>query len=427
MHGIKNNIRGSFMEKKKEKKKSYRFVQHSSRPISVEFKELPGKRISTGTRDIIEAVQFAENFIHSGQLEKLVTKSENIIPTLSEYGKNFFLRTDRNSYRFYNTRHNKIISDHGYKQRQDLFDLYICKRFGNLRLDEIRSIDIDRWLTTIKGILVKDLSDNTRNKILCSFRIILDFAVYQGLISENPAKGVKEISERIKWERRALTKEEQEKLFPRSAKKRIEIWGTLMWAVYFSISYDTGFRPGEIAGLSLSNFYKTSGGLAISTTQSISCVTKDVQPRVKTTGHGMNERVGLLDDITAELLFKYLEENKTEIIKQGDTGPILLTDRKISKHKYIDVATSNKHFKTVLKRNNIPVCTQYCLRHTYMTERRGNLTDRILALAMGHAKLRDDYDHQNAEKLISQLEENRSALFRKDKKENDIISLKDLF
>ena len=75
--------------------------------------------------------------------------------------------------------------------------------------------------------------------------------------------------------------------------------------------------------------------------------------------------------------------------------------------------TSNKHFKCVLKKLGLyhEGLVQYCLRHTYTTERRGDMPDELLAISMGHTKLRKDYDHQKAQDLIRRLDAERDAFF----------------
>lgn len=408
----------------------YRFIRHSNRPISVVFDEVPDRRISTGTRNLTQAIRFAERFIASGRLEELKERVEAAKnPTLAEFAKDFFLRTDADSYRRYSEAHNRISSDNAYQSHQSRLDLYIIPKFGKRRLVDLCARDIDRWLTIeIKGKKVKDLSSNYRRKLLITFRIVLAHAVYLGLIDRNPAQEVRPVIERVKNPRQALTLMEQSILFPYDAAKRIRIWGSTMWALYFSISYDTGFRPGEVAGLSLENVYKTSSGYAVATTQSISGLTHLVQQRVKTTGNGVSERVGLLDGTTAEILGIYLTENRDRIdaLKPGE--PFLLMDEDKAKHKYIQTTSSNKRFKSVLRAHGLEIKTQYVLRHSYATERRGDISERLLALAMGHSHLRDDYDHQKGAKLISQLEAERETIFRRDraKEAASIVPLKRL-
>ena len=62
--------------------------------------------------------------------------------------------------------------------------------------------------------------------------------------------------------------------------------------------------------------------------------------------------------------------------------------------------------------------TQYCLRHTYETSRRGDLSDEVLAVSMGHTKLRDDYDHRTSVDMIRTLEGARDDLFRTRERRN---------
>ncbi|MDA3958575.1 hypothetical protein [Oceanispirochaeta sp.] len=62
-----------------------------------------------------------------------------------------------------------------------------------------------------------------------------------------------------------------EKLFPSDKEELLRIWQGLKWTVFFFIMRDTGFRPGEVAGLTRSAYYSSVGG--IYTTGSIDTVT----------------------------------------------------------------------------------------------------------------------------------------------------------
>ena len=198
------------------------------------------------------------------------------------------------------------------------------------------------------------------------------------------------------------------KLCPPTADGRIEVWGSLLRAIYFSLLFDTGMRPGEGAGLSTSSVFCTEKSMAIGTVQSISCVTHDVQKRVKNTEHGYDQRVGVLSTVK-----KNFAENRKRIRKAPDDELFLQPDDYRAKRKYITIDTSNKRRKEVLEHYNIPICTQYCLRHTFLTVHRGIIDENILALSMGHVKLHGkDYNHRDASMLISQLEENRDAFFQ---------------
>lgn len=172
-----------------------------------------------------------------------------------------------------------------------------------------------------------------------------------------------------------------------------------MWATYFSIMYDTGFRPGELAALRVCDIWQTKKGLAVSTNRSVNRLQRKVINKVKTTGHGYSERVGLLYDDTATLLIQYIDKEKLT-----ETDMLFRAPKR--KDGLIMPETSNKHFKTVLMKHGLyhEGIVQYCLRHNYTTDRRGDMPDELLAISMGHTHLRDDYDHQKAQDLIRRLD-----------------------
>ena len=179
-----------------------------------------------------------------------------------------------------------------------------------------------------------------------------------------------------------------------------------MWATYFSIAYDTGWRPGELAALRVCDVWQTARGLAVATEKSVNRLEGKVLERVKTTGHGYRQRVGLLDDTTATLLLRHIKD-------QDLSGDAMLFTAGRRKDGLIMPETSNKHFKTILKKYDLyhEGLVQYCLRHSYTTERRGDMPDDLLAVSMGHTKLRADYDHQKAADLIRRLDDRREDFF----------------
>ena len=71
--------------------KLYKLHFFKNRNIEAVFSHMPYKRVSTGTKDITEAVLFCENFL----------KNEGIlgdkIPLFSEFAKDFYTRRDYDS------------------------------------------------------------------------------------------------------------------------------------------------------------------------------------------------------------------------------------------------------------------------------------------------------------------------------------------
>ena len=132
--------------------------------------------------------------------------------------------------------------------------------------------------------------------------------------------------------------------------------------------------------------------------------TRKIKNRVKTTGKGYSQRAGLLYSDTAELLVRLVEQERLhddDFLFRTSTGQLLRPE------------TSNKHFQLTMKRLGFfkEGMVQYCLRHTYTTQRRGDMPDEILAISMGHTKLREDYDHQKAVDLIRRLDAVRDEFF----------------
>lgn len=70
-------------------------------------------------------------------------------------------------------------------------------------------------------------------------------------------------SQKVVYERRCLTTYEQKILFPNDKEERVKVWGNITYATYFSVMYDTGFRPGEVISLRACDVYQTPRGYAV--------------------------------------------------------------------------------------------------------------------------------------------------------------------
>ena len=395
--------------------KPYRFRQCAGRAISVEFRFMPGKRISTGCYDMPSAVLWAEEYL----------KKQGMIddkpPALSVFAADFFMRKDSDSQYSRNEAFGRKFPKAYYKQRQAILDNHIIPAFGSYLVDAISSYAIEQFMISVKGVNRKALANETKNRILTVFRIVMDDVKRKGYRSDNPADDVQMFA-KGKNPRMPLPAYDLAILFPAEPEERIRIWGSMMWAVYFSIFYDTGMRPGEIAALRVCDVYQTQKGLAVASAKSIDSVEMNIKDKVKTSGKGMENRVGLLYDDTAALLLQYINECNLS----GDDQLF----RSIN-GKYINVATSNKHFKTVLEKHGLYIKgkVQYSLRHSYETDRRGDMPDSILAVSMGHTKLRDDYDHRTEKDMIRLLDRNRNSFFENRKRTSssaDVIPLDEL-
>ena len=208
---------------------------------------------------------------------------------------------------------------------------------------------------------------------------------------------------------------------PDDLTERIKLWGSLMWASYFSVLADTGMRPGEVMGLRVKDVYRTPQGYGVVAVQEVSSDGKRIKARVKTSGKGMEKRVALLSDSTGLLI-----EELVKVYQITDEEECLFLKYRDIKDSYIGIDTANKHLKGVLKKLDLEEASQYSFRHTFATFRRGNADERALALAMGHSggSVRDDYDHRSASILIGQLEKHRSQLMASEEDGMEVDSIK---
>ena len=406
--------------KKQTEPKLYRFKQRKGRNIQVVFHHLPGKEISTGTTDIVEAVAFAEEYLkHDG-----LTAADDKDMTIKEYCDGFFSRRDKCSFYHRMERLNKMKDEVYWRNSQGYVDNYIIPHLGARRIDSLSTRGIENWILDIKGVKGQELAAGTKSKILQCLRTILDEAVRDEIINSNPATMAvsPSDSEEDKKERRVFSLYEQKLLMPEDLIERIKLWGGIMWASYFSVLADTGMRPGEVMGLRVCDVYKTPHGYGVVAVQEVSSDGKKIKQRVKTSGKGMERRVALLSAATGLLI-----EQLIECQHITDEEECLFLKKRYKKDSYIGVDVGNKHLRGVLKKLGLEDATQYSFRHTFATFRRGNADEQALALAMGHSggSVRDDYDHRTASVLINQLEKHRSELVPEENRSGiDVVPLK---
>ena len=395
--------------------KPYRFICRADRNIQVVFKHLPGKLVSAGTRDISEAVRFAEDFLESNGMSNKKT------PALGEFAKDFFMRTDSLSIRSRRAAFGKTVSEKWYKYNQGILDNYIIPAFGEYQINAITPLAIENWIISINKKSGSALASASKNKILHALNLVLTEAIRLGYMSSNPL----DISYKPKIvtenPRRALTLHEQRMLFPENKEQRKAVWKSTLWAAYFSIMYDTGFRPGEVAGLRVCDVYRTPGGMGVYTSHTINSYEKKAVERVKTSGKGMENRVGLLSDISEALVLELIAEKDLK-----DNDWLFERTKRNDNVRFIYIKTANMHLKRTCKELGLDESiTQYYIRHTYATYRRGNMDETTLALSMGHSNgVRSDYDHRTASILLAQLEKARDDIFSDKDTDHGIEPLK---
>ena len=377
-------------------KTEYRFKKRKGRKIQVIFQILPGLEINTGTDNEKEAVQFAERYLQDFDKNRNITS----IPTFKEYAAGFY-RDDKHGYRKQLEKKKKSFKEEYWSVQESRLQNYWIKKFGNLLISAITADMIDDWYMELKSKKSnRELSDNSKNKILACGNNVFKQALKDKLIGKNPISSIEKITEEHEI-RENFNDFEIAKLFPPDMDELLKIWLTKKWALYFLIMRDTGWRPGEVAGIKRSSYYPEIGGLY--TDASINYFDGTVQERIKTSGKGKNYKIGYLSNFTVSLLDEYIK-NKNIPVKS-----LLFTS---TKGTGLKPEVSNKHFKASCKRAGIDrgSRTQYSLRHTFDTKMLELLDKETVNALMGHTNYRKEYDHRSPETLLKQYKDVKDKL-----------------
>ena len=330
-------------------RKHYRFHKKKTRNINVTFSHIPGKWFSTGTRDMGEAVRWAEEKLRN---DMIGTSGLQKPKTLREFADGLFTPADPIGLKMRNIRRNRDYLPVYYEAHQARLENYILPEFGNFLNSEITDVAIEDWFVSLPRFndSAIQLADNSKNKILDCFRIVLQEAKRLRLIDANPAMTVRLITARSKI-REPFHDLELYKMFPQDEEKLLHIWGGQMWTTYFLIMRDTGFRPGEVAALCPHNYNRERQGLY--TDSSIHYITREIQHRIKTTGKGKGYKVGLLTEQTIKQLEKHIKKTapKAQNLIMQINGRAIIPE------------VANKHLKASLKRAKVDIKdrTQYCV------------------------------------------------------------------
>jgi integrase len=220
-------------------------------------------------------------------------------PTLAEFSKDFFMRTDRQSYRELCRRKNREHPADHYQRMQGRLENHILPVFGRRRLSDITQYEIDEWFVCLRKVYGKDeeLADDSKNKVLSCLSEVMDEAVRLGYLKDNPCKKVQKILARG-VPREIFDEEEMAALFPENDAKAVWVWRSLR----------RGNCHPELKG--------------VYTTSSVNSAMRKVVNRIKTTGSGKEYKVGLLSDQCCRLLDRYIASFPPEHLgEQGDDLP----------------------------------------------------------------------------------------------------------
>lgn len=345
----------------------------------VEYLDSDGKWKTTGQDSKSEAI----TWIHANRGMSGAT-------TLEMFADGFYTDSSIGTYKYLCMQTGSHTHEEWWASNEGRYRLYIKPKLGKMPIKDITTARVQDWYLSIEGVRAKAISPASRKKILNALSTILDHAVFRGLISVNPCKFVIRIKENNNG-RPPYTDEEMDRMFPKNPQELVDLWGGLKWACFFLIMRDTGWRPGEVAGLAVDGYFPNEK--AIFTKQSVDSFTRNVQNSIKTSGRGKDYKIGFLSDETNAYLKLYIATEK----------PADLIFRSYRKKGVITNEAANVQFtravnKLGIDRNGRP---PYALRTTFMTNMAKTEASRekIMEL-MGHTKWQSCYDQRTPLEVI---------------------------
>lgn len=308
--------------------------------------------------------------------------------TLSEFADGFF----REGSDFLTRQRGKgrSMASHSASDRQAHLERWILPSFGQTALSDIMPVAIERWLAKIER------SNQTRNHILISLRMILRDARRSGLLIHNPADDVEPFG-RTSRRRDALSLEELALLFPPAREDLVRIWGSARQAVAYFLMATTGMRIGEVCALRWEHVRFDIPAVLI-----VQAIKRDGSIGAPKNG---KPRSALLPARAVELLTWWkgttpYPEFVVHGLHGGHSNPAALA------HAWAVAAG----------RAGISVAGRFlgahALRHTYQTRLRGLVPDDALRYMLGHQSvaMTERYDQGTPEERVLRIVGQRAAL-----------------
>lgn len=373
-------------------KDAYRFTKRKGRSIQVMFVVDPGHWHSTGTDKMKDAYHFAETWLE----EFGKSGNRKACPTFGDFARNFFSNTGKGSYREYLACRGQVLSESSLRLNGFITERYLIPAFNNKRIDRITDTDIEDAIMRMTLLSTgKPASNAYKNKALNAIRTILKFAKRCNLVDKNEAYSVSSFED-IAKPREPMDDNYLAKLFPKDDSALMWNFRSLMWATYFCVMKDTGFRPAEVSGLSIDDWYPELHGFVC--TKSV--IDGKVKHSIKTTNHGMGTKIGIVSDQTERLI--------SELIRNlQDDGMLFHT----GKGNLVITRVAQMVLYSVEDRIGLPRKTQYTLRHAFDTKAMKRLPMETVNLLMGHTVYERTYDHRSGEELLRQVNEVRDKMF----------------
>lgn len=316
--------------------------------------------------------------------EKLDQKKQQVMSNVDRFGSNITLsqwiqectatyKTNQSEI----TRRNFVVNT----------ELYISRHIGDMKLTEIKNLDLQRVLNQLEG-MSEYVIKNTRSNM----KFFFDKAKVNGLIETNPAENLILPRGNSYEHRRAMTKEEENAF--------LNVVGDDPHTVLWLLMYSLGCRPSEAENAKFGDIENSKGNFYFEN--------PDDKPYLHIRGTKTKNADRLVP----------IPKTVMECIQAGNKEDLICTTMAGTKFQ----ARSRKRaWKSLIKRMNIELGCEtyrgeivppyrvgrdlvpYCLRHTFCTNLcRAGVDPRKTQLLMGHSDpslLMKVYTHLGMEDL----------------------------
>ena len=383
-----------------ERKKPFYLLRRPKNGIyAVVYRDRPGRRISTGCRDEDAAREWAIEHLAEPEARPLRPLS------LREFAVGFFDDSSRWAKKM--ARKNRLPGAPHRHHCALLLKNYVVPSFGDYLLTAITSKMLDDWLMELHGARSrKPLRMQTKNHVLNVVRIIFREAVEEGLLVADPTSSILPfVSDSA--EKGVLEQDEFRKLFPRDIDSLTSIWGSLMWATFYTVEAAGALRPGETRALWWMDWYQKHQGLIAAHAIDEAGERK----LLKTAGKDKGAKWKAVPLPSRALQLLLLWQSKSRHTELSDYVFCREKDRPMS------AKTVYRRFGIALGRAGIDVAgrniTPYSLRHASNTQLLDEkIEEEIVRLILGHrtTAMTAHYDHPAIQALFNRVEPAREAI-----------------
>jgi len=200
--------------------------------------------ISTGHSSKAYAEQKAREYIEERKNLAKQYEAEIVNKTFADYAKGFWAKDGE----FAQSRQarRRTISNRYLDVCEGLTKNYLTPKWGKFRLSDLTTGKIDEWI--LAKVKENKLASGTINKMLQTFKVMLEEACARGYITENPAKYVRKVRDEYK-QKGVLTSEEVAQL------SDVSKWSDYRHYALNMLTLSTGLRMSEVRGLLLEQIH----------------------------------------------------------------------------------------------------------------------------------------------------------------------------